>query len=76
MRQTDSLLDLCEKTVQEVKKITDFDRVLVYRFGFEGAGEVIAEEVSSGYDQYLGLHYPYLDIPPQARTFYKKIGYV
>ncbi len=72
IRRGKDLIEVCQKIAQEVKKLTQFDRVLVYQFGFDGAGIVIAEEVSSGYESYLGLHYPHLDIPPQARRFYQE----
>jgi two-component system, chemotaxis family, sensor kinase Cph1 len=72
IRRGKDLKEICGNIVKEVKKLTKFDRVLVYKFGFDGAGLVIAEEVNEGYESYLGLHYPHLDIPPQARNFYKK----
>jgi two-component system, chemotaxis family, sensor kinase Cph1 len=72
IRRGNDLKEICGNIVKEVKKLTQFDRVLVYKFGFDDAGLVIAEEVNKGYESYLGLHYPHLDIPPQARNFYKK----
>ena len=48
IRRGKDLIEVCQKIAQEVKKLTQFDRVLVYQFGFDGAGIVIAEEVSSG----------------------------
>ena len=56
------------ETTRQVRAITGFDRVMIYRFDEEGAGEVIAESLSPGMESYLGLHYPASDIPQQARA--------
>jgi diguanylate cyclase (GGDEF)-like protein len=64
----DSFFGECVKVLQEV---SDFDRVMIYRFLADGCGEVVAEHTSSDYQQkYLGLRFPATDIPSQARTLY------
>ena len=45
---------------------------MIYRFGQDGSGEVIAEAARSGLESYLGLHYPASDIPQQARRLYEQ----
>jgi light-regulated signal transduction histidine kinase (bacteriophytochrome) len=55
---------------RQIRAMTGFDRVMVYRFTETGAGEVIAESVARGMQSYLGLHYPASDIPRQARALY------
>lgn len=55
---------------RQVRGMTGFDRVMVYRFDHEGSGEVIAESAGPGIDSFMGLHYPASDIPAQARTLY------
>jgi light-regulated signal transduction histidine kinase (bacteriophytochrome)/CheY-like chemotaxis protein len=55
---------------RQVRALTDFDRVMVYRFDREGSGEVVAESLKQGVDSFLGLHYPASDIPMQARALY------
>ncbi len=55
---------------RQVRAITGFDRVMIYRFDSNGAGQVIAESVKSGLESFLGLHYPASDIPVQARALY------
>ena len=55
---------------REARNLTDYDRVMVYRFDPEWNGEVIAEEKHEGLEPYLGLHYPSSDIPAQARALY------
>lgn len=56
--------------VEEVQKITGFDRVMVYRFEPDGAGSVIAEVKLGDAPTYLGLRYPDTDIPKQAKHLY------
>jgi chemotaxis family two-component system sensor kinase Cph1 len=65
-----SLADFCRVIVEEVRKLTGFDRVMLYRFDHDGHGEVVAEDKELGMDPYLGLHYPESDIPKQARRLF------
>lgn len=53
---------------RQIRVLTGFDRVMIYRFDEGGAGEVIAEALTSGLAPFLGLHYPGSDIPVQARA--------
>lgn len=55
---------------QQVRQLTGYDRVMVYRFLHDGAGEVIAEDADAAMEPFLGLRYPASDIPPQARALY------
>ena len=55
---------------RQVRKMTGFARVMIYRFSENGSGEVIAEEAAGGAEKFLGLHYPASDIPVQARALY------
>ena len=70
LRATRSLEELWHVTTQEVKRITGYDRVMVYRFTPEGHGTVVAEARHEGLEPFLGLHYPASDIPQQARRLY------
>jgi light-regulated signal transduction histidine kinase (bacteriophytochrome) len=70
MRATHSLEELWYAAAQEVKRITGYDRVMVYRFTPEGHGTVVAEARHEGLEPFLGLHYPASDIPQQARRLY------
>lgn len=58
--------------LDEVQKIIDFDRAMIYQFLYDGSGEVIEESVKPGLESYLHLHYPESDIPAQARALYLK----
>ena len=70
IQKTHSLTELCNTLVREVRAITGFDRVMVYRFDREGTGQVIAEAVRQDLEPFLGLHYPDTDIPKQAKYLY------
>lgn len=70
IRRMDEIEPLCEAIVDDVRAITSFDRVMVYRFDREGHGSVIAEVCDTDLEPFLGLHYPESDIPAQARELY------
>ena len=65
-----SVPDLAGHLAREVRALTGFDRVMVYRFDADWNGEVIAEERRPDLNPFLGLHYPATDIPAQARRLY------
>lgn len=70
LQKAPTLLEMSEAVVKEVRKVTEFDRVMVYQFDAEGAGRVIAEDRADALTPYLGLHYPPTDIPKQAKQLY------
>jgi len=55
---------------EQVRQLTGYDRVMVYRFLPDDSGEVIAEARATDIEPYLGLRYPATDIPSQARVLY------
>jgi chemotaxis family two-component system sensor kinase Cph1 len=67
-----TLEELYEITAREVRELTGFDRVMVYRYDDEFNGEVVAEDKRADLESFLGLHYPASDIPAQARALYEK----
>ena len=70
-RQT-SVKNVCDEVVRQVRALTQFDRVMLYRFDEDGAGDVIAESTNSSAESFLGLRYPASDIPAQARALYRR----
>ncbi len=64
--------DLCRDATRQVRALTGFDRVMIYRFDEDGSGEVVAESARNGPPSFLGLRYPAADIPAQARTLYER----
>jgi two-component system, chemotaxis family, sensor kinase Cph1 len=65
----------CEIAVNELKRISGFDKIMIYQFDREWNGDVIAEVKEEGMDAYLGLKFPASDIPKQARDLYQKTPY-
>jgi light-regulated signal transduction histidine kinase (bacteriophytochrome) len=72
LQQTTTLTDLCHLFVGKIRALTGYDRVHVYRFDEQGAGEVIAEAKHDSLPSYLGLHFPEQDIPAPIREFYSQ----
>lgn len=70
--------ELCELAARGLRAITGYDRVMAYRFGADGHGEVIAEARAAQLEPYFGLRYPASDIPPQARRQYltQRVGVI
>jgi chemotaxis family two-component system sensor kinase Cph1 len=67
-----TLQALCDTVVREVRHLTGFERVVLYRFNATGDGSVDSESKDSSLEPYLHLHYPASDIPQQARELYLK----
>ena len=72
LQEAQSLQQLTQVAASEVRALTGFDRVMVYRFHEDWHGEVIAEAKRDDKKPYLGLHYPASDIPVQARELYRR----
>lgn len=70
LQHVDDLSAFLREGARQVRAITGFDRVMVYRFDAQESGEVVAEAVRHGVESFLGLHYPASDIPAQARQLY------
>ncbi|MBB3086697.1 SpoIIE family protein phosphatase [Geodermatophilus sabuli] len=67
---TTGLGELTAVLARDVRELTGFDRVMVYRFDAEWNGEVVAEDRRADLEPFLGLRYPASDIPAQARALY------
>ncbi|MDC7784459.1 HWE histidine kinase domain-containing protein [Rhodoplanes sp. TEM] len=72
LQRTDDQKSFFRTAAREMRALTGFDRVMVYRFDEDGSGEVVAEAVDPGRGSFLGLHYPASDIPRQARVLYAR----
>jgi chemotaxis family two-component system sensor kinase Cph1 len=71
MERSSSVEDLACILAREIRAISGFDRVMVYRFDEDWHGVVLAEDVGDRLPiAYLGLHFPASDIPAQARKLY------
>ena len=70
-----TIAELAAVTARQIKRLSGFDKVMVYTFDDEWNGTVIAEEMETGMDSYLGLKFPASDVPKQARDLYLKNPY-
>jgi chemotaxis family two-component system sensor kinase Cph1 len=66
----DTLAELVQGIAEEMRALTGFDRVWVYRFHPDWHGEIIGEARRSDIETWLGMHYPASDIPAQARALF------
>jgi two-component system, chemotaxis family, sensor kinase Cph1 len=64
------LLQTCRYAAHELRRLTGFTRVMIYRFLEDGSGCVIAEDKEAELPTFLNHHYPTSDIPKQARELY------
>ena len=64
--------DLCQLLAQDIRRLTGFDRALVYRFDRDWHGTVLAEDGNGVLPSYLDLRFPASDIPAQARELYRR----
>ncbi len=67
-----TLAGMADVVAAEVRSLSGFDRVMVYRFDRDWNGRVIAEARRDDLEPFLNLHYPASDIPVQARELYKR----
>jgi two-component system, chemotaxis family, sensor kinase Cph1 len=68
--QAGSLKTLCDSAAIEFRRMTGFDRVMVYRFLDDDVGIVLAEDRRPDMRSFLNHHFPASDIPRQARALY------
>ena len=70
VQHADTPQAFCQGLADGVRRVSGFDRVMVYRFLPDGTGCVDAEARGEGVESFLGHHYPASDIPKQARALY------
>ena len=66
-----SVDDLARITSEAVRRLTGFDRVLLYRFDEGWNGTVIGEDGNGRLPSVLDFRFPAADIPAQARELYR-----
>jgi two-component system, chemotaxis family, sensor kinase Cph1 len=67
-----TVTELADLAVREMRAMTGFGRVLLYKFDDEGRSNVLAEHIEDGYASFLNQVFPASDIPRQARALYVK----
>ena len=70
LKREQTIDGLLKAAVDEVRRMTGFDRVMAYRFRHDDSGDVVAESVSDALEPFVGRRYPASDIPAQARRLY------
>lgn len=75
LKEAKNASHLLEIATQEIKKLSGFDKVMIYQFGPDWNGNVVAEQKEENMDSYLGLRFPASDVPKQARDLYLKNPY-
>ncbi|EAQ77210.1 ATP-binding protein [Blastopirellula marina] len=71
MQACQTMEELYSAIATQIKSLSGFDRVMIYRFLEGGHGAVVGEAAESHLESFLGLHYPASDIPQQARRLYE-----
>ena len=61
---------LLQSAAREARRLTGFDRVMIYHFLRDGSGSVVAEDKAEALTPFLNHRYPASDIPTQARELY------
>ncbi len=73
LRAAETLTEAAQIAALEIRAVTGFESVLVYRFDADWNGEAIAEDMVPDWQRPLiGLRFPASDIPAQARALYTK----
>ena len=70
LQSSANLQDYCQIIVESVRKVTGFDRVMLYKFNENDHGCVLAEDKLESMEPYLGLNFPESDIPKPARKMF------
>lgn len=63
---------LVESAARLVYAMLGYDRVMIYRFEADGAGQVVSEYKRRDLESFKGQYFPAGDIPKQARALYIK----
>lgn len=61
---------LLEHSSRLIRNLLGYDRVMIYRFAQDGAGQVVSEDKREDLESFLHQWFPASDIPRQARDLY------
>ncbi|SDM41087.1 PAS fold-containing protein [Catalinimonas alkaloidigena] len=75
LQQAETFEALAQETVEMVRTLAGFDKVMLYQFDPKWNGVVIAETKAEGMASYLGLRFPASDVPRQSRELYRTNPY-
>ncbi len=65
-----NIKSLCQAATEQVKRITGYNRVMIYRFDEDWNGEIIAESKEANLADFVGMHFHSSNISAQARQLY------
>lgn len=61
---------LLEHSSRLIRSLLGYDRVMIYQFAEDGAGQVVSEDKREDLESFLHQWFPASDIPQQARSLY------
>ncbi len=70
LEKASTVRSVCEAAAEAFRGLTGYDRIMIYRFMDDAAGQVVAEARSPGVESFQNHHFPATDIPRQARALY------
>ena len=70
LRRTTTFPAFLTSAARQLRAVTGYDRVLIYKFLEDDSGTVVAEAMRPGMQPFLNLHYPATDIPAQSRALF------
>ena len=74
LQSSQDIQTVLTQCAREFRNTSGFDRIMVYRFLPDGAGEVIAEAKAHNIESFLNLRFPATDIPESTRQIFRKIA--
>ncbi|HEY9732186.1 MAG TPA: GAF domain-containing protein [Drouetiella sp.] len=69
----DSLESYLSYIAENMRVVTGYDRVMIYKFGLDWHGEVVAESLNAAGYSFYGHHFPASDIPAIARNLFTQM---
>lgn len=75
INQSTNVSELAMRASTEIKRLSGFDKVMIYTFDEKWNGLVIGEASEEGMESYMGLKFPASDVPKQARDLYLRNPY-
>ncbi|ASZ14207.1 GAF domain-containing protein [Chitinophaga pendula] len=75
IEKAEDLSAACEIAARELKRISGFDKVMIYAFDKDWNGNVLAEAMEPDMESYIGFTFPASDIPKPARDLYLRNAY-
>ncbi len=75
LKEASDVESICRIAALEIRQLSGFDRVMIYRFDDLWNGTVLAEAREEDLEPYLGLRFPASDVPRQTRELYYRNPY-